>query len=329
MEERGPAVSVTIATKDRAHELETISLPSLAIQDTRDFEVVIWDASEDDQSKDTVCRFSAEHPDISVRYFHAPRVGSCSQRNDAVRVAQGDIIFFVDDDCEVSPDGISALLRGFHLNPKAAGGALPLTEAPGGRKTRWTHLRFKYYDSVFGLRPWRYRAKVQASGAWLDAHAKVGEVDHLTGCDMAFRKNIFVEFCFNEAMQLLAPYALWEDTEFSHRVWQCGHRLFIFEGGSVVHRRAGGERTRTPATDLAQSVYNRYMVWRYSIYPFNRISLAAYLWSVVGEFVYRMLQYLKSPSTRGDYLTGAVRGYRAALEDFRRASREGNRGRGQ
>ena len=57
-----------------------------------------------------------------VRYFKAPRVGLASQRNDAVKVARGDIIFFIDDDCEVSSDGLSALNEGFKDQTTYGGG---------------------------------------------------------------------------------------------------------------------------------------------------------------------------------------------------------------
>jgi len=82
-------ISVIIATRNRADALEKISLPSLAKQDFKDFEVIIWDASDDDKSKIVVENFIQSHPDMIVRYFKAPRVGSASQRNDAVKVARG------------------------------------------------------------------------------------------------------------------------------------------------------------------------------------------------------------------------------------------------
>jgi glycosyltransferase involved in cell wall biosynthesis len=309
-------VSVTIATKDRAHELESICLPSLASQDTRDFEVIIWDASEDESCEEAVRRFALEHPGLSIRYFRALRVGSCAQRNDAVKVARGEVIFFIDDDCEVSPHGLAALSSGFQQNPSASGGALVLEEASSGTQTRWTRLRSKYYDPIFGLRPCGSRPGIRPSGSWLDSQSEAGEVDHLIGCDMAFRKSVFLQHSFNERMQRFAPYALWEDTEFSHRVWRHGNRLFVFEGGSVTHRRVGGDRTSRPEAQHAQYVYNRYMVWRYAIFPFRRLSLVPYSWSVAGESAYRLAQFLKDPMNRGDYLTGALRGYWAAIRDF-------------
>jgi len=44
-------ISVIIATKNRDAALRDISLPSLLAQDTVDFEVIIWDASDSDRSE--------------------------------------------------------------------------------------------------------------------------------------------------------------------------------------------------------------------------------------------------------------------------------------
>ena len=119
-------LSVVIATKNRAEELRTISLPSLAKQDTRDFEVIVWDASEDNRSEQVVQALAVAHPDIPFLYFKAPRNGLCAQRNDAVKVARGEIVFFIDDDSEVSPDGIAALRDTFEGQAALSGACLPL-----------------------------------------------------------------------------------------------------------------------------------------------------------------------------------------------------------
>ena len=70
--------------------------------------------------------FAAAHGDLVVRYFKAPRAGLPAQRNDAVREARGEIVFFIDDDSEVSPDGIAALRDMFARQERPAGGCLPL-----------------------------------------------------------------------------------------------------------------------------------------------------------------------------------------------------------
>ena len=115
-----PFISVIIATRNRAKALEAISLPSLAEQTYNDFEVIIWDASDDDSTKRVVEKYKSQHPWIDVRYFRAPRKGLASQRNDAVKVVRGNIVLFIDDDSEVSPNGLNAVIEAF-LNPTVKG----------------------------------------------------------------------------------------------------------------------------------------------------------------------------------------------------------------
>ncbi|MGC8533888.1 MAG: glycosyltransferase family 2 protein, partial [Candidatus Parvarchaeum sp.] len=120
-------ISVIIATRNRADALETISLPSLLKQDFKDFEVIIWDASDDDKSKNVVEKFIQSYPDMIIRYFKAPRAGLASQRNDAVKMAKGDIIFFIDDDSKVSKDGLTAIYEAFQCNKDIIGVTLPFS----------------------------------------------------------------------------------------------------------------------------------------------------------------------------------------------------------
>ena len=122
------SVSVIIATKNREDQLASISLPSLARQqDASSFEVVgSGTRATMAKSRTLVESFAAQHPGVIIRYFKAPRVGLARQRNDAVKEANGDVVFFIDDDSEVSPDGIRALADMFAADDRVAGGCLPL-----------------------------------------------------------------------------------------------------------------------------------------------------------------------------------------------------------
>ena len=106
-------ISVIIVTRNRADALEKISLPSLAKQDFKDFEVIVWDGSDKDDSKKVVEDFANKNPSINIKWYKEIRKGIDSSRNDAVKIARGDIIFFIDDDSEVSPNGLSALNETF------------------------------------------------------------------------------------------------------------------------------------------------------------------------------------------------------------------------
>lgn len=99
-------ITVIIATKDRSGALAEISLPSLLRQEPG-FDVLIWDASADDRSRDVVQGYQERFRSagIPLRYERAPRAGLTSQRNDAIKTVDSDVVFFIDDDSEVTRGG--------------------------------------------------------------------------------------------------------------------------------------------------------------------------------------------------------------------------------
>ena len=316
--------SVIIATKNRAEELRTISLPSLAKQDNRDFEIIAWDASEDDRSEQVVEAFAAAHPDLSIFYFKAPRAGSCAQRNDAVKVARGEIVFFIDDDSEVSPDGIAALRDTFEGQAALSGTCLPLdyflfraSVGKSGSKTEQLRaFLLAIYGNVFG-------PVFGGSGVFkasLPGHPN--RVSYLSGCDMAFRKGVFQHHSFNERLQKYGGYALWEDIEFSQRLHREGHILCVTEYGFVVHRAASGQRAGDLFNKGKLQGYNACVVWRKSIFPFSPWSVISFVWARIGFLGVVLLQCFLRPWQKerwkrtAGYLTGLwvftleeIRGY--------------------
>jgi glycosyltransferase involved in cell wall biosynthesis len=300
-------------------------LPSLARQDTRDFEVVVWDASKDDRSLEVVRRFATEHPKIPVRYFRAPRVGSAAQRNDALRAAEGELVVYIDDDTELSRDGVSAFVEAFGSEPELGAASLPLALLPSDDTPKWRGVPknwylTKYYSPLFGLRPWRFKSRMLSSGAWWDTHDRPGEVDHLMGCCMGFRKDLIADVRFNEKMQRLAPYALYEDVECTHRLWRTGHKMRILAEGYAVHHRASGQRAGSNRLYCQLHIYNRYLVWRHAIFPFRRWSAVPFAWSCLGELGFKLIQYGYQPFKRADLLIGTFRGYGAMIKDILRGS---------
>ena len=76
-----PLIAVIIATKDRCKDIEIHAFASLERSAFRDFVCVVWDASDDDKTERVV---QGKVWNFQLKYFKAPRVGSSSQRNDAV-----------------------------------------------------------------------------------------------------------------------------------------------------------------------------------------------------------------------------------------------------
>jgi glycosyltransferase involved in cell wall biosynthesis len=305
-----PYVSVIIATRNRAEALRTISLPSLGRQTTRDFEVIVWDASEDDASRAVVEAFSLLHPDLAVRYYRAPRAGLCSQRNDAVKEARGEVIFFIDDDCEVSPDGVAALADMFAKSKEVTGGGLPLCygewpRTDGARQIgRAVSRVLRFYARLFYASP-RLSGQFPAV-----ASIKAGLVDWLVGCDMAFRREVFRNHRFDERLQKYGGYALWEDALFSHRLLREGCCLRVAERGLVVHWPVPENRLKGYVNKARVTGYNAGILWRHAVFPFNPWSIFFFAWARIGFLGIVLFPCLATPWKKerwqrvGAYLEG-------------------------
>ena len=296
IKDRVPLLSVIIPTKNRAEELRTISLPSLANQDTRDFEVIVWDASEDDASQRLVETFAANNQNLVIRYFKAPRPGNCAQRNDAVRQANGEILFFIDDDSEVSPDGIAALKEMFATQETLAGGCLPLdywssgmARQSIGKSDRLGARLSAAYGKLF------YPSSRLSGIGPAFMPTQPGSTDFLSGCDMAFRREIFRDHRFNEKLQRYAGYALWEDQQFSRQLFLEGRTLSVAEKGHVIHRTALGTRVENPFNRGRVEGYNAAVIWRTTIFPYSRRSAIYFLWARIGFLGVVLFPCLRRP----------------------------------
>jgi glycosyltransferase involved in cell wall biosynthesis len=278
-------VSVIIATRNRVEALRTVGLPSLVRQDNRDFEVIVWDASDDDLCRDYVDGFAAAHPDLRLRYYRAPRAGICAQRNDAVPFARGEIVFFIDDDSEVSPDGVAALRNLFARNRALTGAGLPLYyEWPPdnvpyfGDEGDFRSLLTAVFRKLFFAPP-------RLSGVYQPIPPKTpGPVDNLWGCDMAYKRSALLAYRFDERLQKYGGYALWEDLEFSHRLHGEGLVLMIAGEGRVTHYAASGDREGEPFNKGRMLGYNACVMWASSIFPYAPWSAIHFVWGRIGMF---------------------------------------------
>ena len=283
-----PKISVIIATMNRADALKEISLPSLAEQDFKDFEVIIWDASDDDSSKKVVEGFKKKHLDMDVKYFKAPRKGLASQRNDAVKVANGDIVFFIDDDSEVSKDGLEALHKEFSLNKDVYGVGLRLKPSSNKFFTRSMKVNIReFYNCFFRLsNSISSKRKVYLSGwAAMPREDKSGKAEWLSGGSVAYKRTIFSDFFFQEELERFGGYALGEDVYFSHLLLRNGFSLMISSEGHVIHHAVGGGRLENEKK-VAARFYNQYLIWRNVIFPRKKLSYFVYLWSLIGEIIF-------------------------------------------
>ena len=102
-------VSVIVCTYNRAGLLKS-AIDSILSNSYPDFELVIVDQSDKDETKKLVQKYISEKPHI--RYLWSQR-GKSRALNLGVREAKGEIIAFTDDDCVVSEDWLEKIAATF------------------------------------------------------------------------------------------------------------------------------------------------------------------------------------------------------------------------
>lgn len=114
-------ISIIIPTYNRASQL-ALCLESLTKQDYKEkFELVIVDDGSTDNTKEVIGSFFKQHKKrIDVKYLHQKNQGCAAARNTGIQHAQGEYLFFTDDDCIVPPNWITRILEGFKKYPRAS-----------------------------------------------------------------------------------------------------------------------------------------------------------------------------------------------------------------
>jgi glycosyltransferase involved in cell wall biosynthesis len=107
---REPAVSVVVATRDRAHCLPAL-LESLTRQTmpSEDFEVVVVDDGSNDDTPAVLAREAERARLRLIRLRHTTPTGPAAARNLGWRAARGRLIAFTDDDCVASDAWLTSL----------------------------------------------------------------------------------------------------------------------------------------------------------------------------------------------------------------------------
>jgi glycosyltransferase involved in cell wall biosynthesis len=111
-----PLVSIVVPTRDRADQLEAC-LESMLRVTYPSLEVIVVDNAPSNGSTEMMVRTRfASHP--RIRYVREARAGASLARNIGAHVARGEFMAFTDDDAEVDPLWVSALVAGFNGGPR-------------------------------------------------------------------------------------------------------------------------------------------------------------------------------------------------------------------
>jgi len=200
--------SVVICTLDRPDDLKRC-FDSWLQQDPPAKEIIIIHGGRDDALGETVKGW-ASGSGISVKYVRmAPSL--VRQRNAGIDNAEGDVVFFVDDDAEYMPGYARAVLDVYEADREGIIGGVQGTiqDFEGPIASKWGLSR------LFML-PRLGKGRLQRS-AWPALYRPNGhnaQVEVFSGPAMSYRREVLREFRFDEA---LSKYWVGDDFEMAYR----------------------------------------------------------------------------------------------------------------
>ncbi len=322
------SISVIIVTRNRPGQLAGISLPSLARQILSPAQILVWDASDGEATRDAAAGMQASIPLLA--YMRAPRRGIPSQRNDAIPHCTGDVILFLDDDAELWPDALQQIALIFDADTDHRIAGCQCTLVAGARwKNRTAGLRWflaHLYRTIFVLDTFSRRQRFLLSGHTTGAEPlpKVAALNQAAkgGCEhglqwmwgncMAWRRDVFAlpGIQFDEDLQQTSPYAFLEDVMLSRQVVRTTHLVLVRARAALcVHHETGGGRVDL-RTFGRMYAFNYWLLWHKQV-PRTPASVLAFLWSQCGLLVGFAARDLAS----GHY--GRVRGLIQGWRDIR------------
>lgn len=200
-----PKVSVVVATYNGSKMLR-ICLRSLMKLNYPDYEVILVDDGSTDSVPEIARLFER------VRYIRQDNMGLSAARNTGLAAATGEIIAYTDDDCRADEDWLYYLAGDLAASDFTAMGGhnfLPPDDSPSAA------------------------AVMAAPGGPIHVMLTESEAEHISGCNMAFRKAALEGIGGFDPIYRKAG----DDVDVCWRLQQAGHKIGFNPAGFVWHYR--------------------------------------------------------------------------------------------
>lgn len=275
-------IAVILCTRNRPDDLARC-LDSLAAQTRPADEIWVVDASDVPGGVGaTGGPVGGSTPAPSPRYVIRTTPGLPAQRNLGLRQTQADVVAFFDDDVELEPNYLAALMAAYERHwAEGVGGICGST--PGWRQSS---EGASWLKQVFGL------THVLASGDHVRVLRSLGVVwiaqclyeihaEALPGHCMSFRRMALVDagIWFDET---LGGYADGEDVDVSLRLGRV-HPLYQIPDARLVHHRSRAERAHLRRRFMTRTRNERYL--HRKLMPRTLRNRMAFAWSTTGRLI--------------------------------------------
>jgi glycosyltransferase involved in cell wall biosynthesis len=283
--------SVIIPTYNRQEELKAC-VESLLEQTVLPYEVIIVD---DGNLTEVPYKEECKRKGIHCVYLKKDQPDANRSRNEGVRLAGGDILFFLDDDVVLYPDYIAEILSVY--NDAATNAIGGVGGVLSNRPFRMKHRVKRILEVMFLISGFR-EGKVLPSG-FCTEYGNTGlpievatEVDFLSGGAMSFRKEVFKEFSFTEGMRV---YGLGEDKDFSYPVSR-KYKLILSPRARLVHMESPKMRP-DEKIKIRKTLIGRYYFFKKHVKKFWW-SWILFYYALAGFILTRMIIFAFSPGRR-------------------------------
>jgi GT2 family glycosyltransferase len=211
-------ISVLVRTHNR-HLLLKKCLASLDRQSfTGEYEIVVIDSASTDATSLTVKEFSDSNP--RIKYLYEPVAGAARARRAGLKVAVGEILVWIDDDCSAQETWLEKMVEVFSKNTHV--------DVVGGQVIlEWETHRPTWLPDVLDATLGK-----QYLGDTLI------QVPTVNGANIAYRVSIAQRVTFD--MSALGPYGgskkrMSEDSEFCRQARLLGARIYFSPDAIVYH----------------------------------------------------------------------------------------------
>lgn len=273
---RSLETSTIICTRNRPADLAQM-LTSLQKQTVPPTEIVIIDSSTTPIIENALIKplWNKEFFLSKLIYRHT-KPGLTYQRNQGVKHASGEILYFFDDDVVLSPYYLEEMNRSFIEHPSYAGGMG--TIVPISNYKPWVNGA----RALFLLQRNYSHGYFTCSGMPTHAYGinNFKPVEVLGGCCMAFRSLVFKHYTFDETLKF---YGYMEDCDFSYNVSR-SWPLFFNPRATLEHRESPISRDSI-IDNKAMFIANYTYLFFKNFYPVNKWRILAYCWSICGLFL--------------------------------------------
>lgn len=292
--------SVIICTLNNSLGVKKV-LENIECQNIFPNEIIIVQGGINIKTEQIVNQFKER---LNIKYAKMEK-SLVKQRNAGLKLAKGDIIFFLDDDVILEPNYFSPILVVYEndANNEIGGVQGTILNSPKGKKLK------NFFNKIFFLEENHGNGKLKKSGSpsfLAFSQSKVG-VNVFNGCQMTFRRDIIKEIQFDPFFE---KYWLGDDFEASYSI---SKRKKLIQTPNAKLYHLGN-------ASFINSVNTAFMIGRN--YPYIRkkhnldkgIGIIFCLWSDLGRVIFYFILGIRTMQM--DNLIAWIKGRKAFYKEY-------------